>query len=179
MADPAGHCTAYSIEKLSAFVDGDLSAGDAQAVRAHGVGCPRCAAVLSDLSALVSAARGLDRPEPPPTLWAAVEGSMERHDRPWWMALRLFGTGALAGAAAVSVVALATVPDTVARAAADADARVVPVSAVSGLVDDELGPDPLAFVALLTWEWWAWCPVAAMAPTGTACARSRPLPSTR
>jgi hypothetical protein len=42
------------------------------------------------------------------------------------------------------------------------------VSAVSGLVDDGLEPDPLAFVALLTWEWCAWCPVAAMAPTGTA-----------
>jgi hypothetical protein len=106
MADTAGRCAVYPIETLSAFVDGDLSAAEAQAVRAHGAGCPRCATALAELSALVSAARGLDRPEPPPTLWAAVEGSMARHDRPWWMALRLFGTGALAGAAAVSVVAL-------------------------------------------------------------------------
>ena len=99
-------CAAYPAETLSAFVDGDLPATLAQAVRTHGAGCPRCGAVLADLSAMVSAARGLDRPEPPPTLWPAVAGALERHDRPWWMTLRLFGTGALAGAAAVSIVAL-------------------------------------------------------------------------
>jgi anti-sigma factor RsiW len=132
MADPAGRCAVYPIETLSAFVDGDLSAAEAQAVRAHGAGCPRCAAALADLSALVSAARGLDRPEPPPTLWPAVAGALERHDRPWWMTLRLFGTGALAGAAAVSIVALGLgswrahrapvlqpTPEAVASAAAD------------------------------------------------------------
>jgi Putative zinc-finger len=130
MADRAGRCAVYPIETLSALVDGDLSAAEAQAVRAHGAGCARCSAALADLSALVSAARGLDRPEPPPTLWAAVEGSMARHDRPWWMALRLFGSGALAGAAAVSVVALglaswrvhrAAVPAPVVTAVATAD----------------------------------------------------------
>ena len=55
---------------------------------------------------MVTAARGLERPEPPPSLWPAVEGAMARHERPWWLSLRLFGSGALAGAVAVSVVAL-------------------------------------------------------------------------
>ena len=99
-------CAACSAEKLSAFVDGDLTAAEAQAVRAHLASCPRCARVLTDLSAMVSTVRSLDRPEPPPTLWPAVAGALERQERPWWITLRLFGAGALAGGAAVSIVAL-------------------------------------------------------------------------
>jgi len=97
---------ACSAETLSAFVDGDLPALEAQSVRAHTAACPACAAVIADLAAMVGAARGFDRPEPPPSLWPAVEGAMARHDRPWWLSLRLFGGGALAGATAVSIVAL-------------------------------------------------------------------------
>jgi hypothetical protein len=98
-------CT-QSTETLSAFVDGDLPPTEAQAVRAHAAGCPRCTLSIGELRAMLTAARALERPEPPPTLWAAVEGAMSRHDRPWWLSLRIFGTGALAGAAAVSVIAL-------------------------------------------------------------------------
>jgi hypothetical protein len=98
-------CT-QSTETLSAFVDGDLPPAEAQALRAHAAGCPRCTLSIGELRTMLTAARALDRPEPPPTLWAAVEGAMSRHDRPWWLSLRLFGTGALAGAAAVSVIAL-------------------------------------------------------------------------
>jgi hypothetical protein len=95
-----------STETLSAFVDGDLPTVETQALRAHVAECPRCTVSLAELRTMTAAARTLERPEPPPTLWAAVEGAMARHDRPWWMSLRLFGTGALAGAAAVSVIAL-------------------------------------------------------------------------
>jgi hypothetical protein len=98
-------CT-QSTETLSAFVDGDLPPAEAQAVRVHAAGCPRCTLSIGELRAMLTAARALERPEPPPTLWASVEGAMSRHDRPWWLSLRLFGTGALAGAAAVSVIAL-------------------------------------------------------------------------
>ncbi|HEY6477932.1 MAG TPA: zf-HC2 domain-containing protein [Polyangia bacterium] len=107
-------CT-QSTETLSAFVDGDLPPAEAQALRAHAAGCPRCTLSIGELRVMVTTARALERPEPPPTLWAAVEGVLERHDdrhdrprhdRPWWFSLRLFGTGALAGAAAVSVIAL-------------------------------------------------------------------------
>jgi hypothetical protein len=93
-------------ETLSAFVDGDLSAPEAQTVRAHAAACPQCTVSIAELTAMVTAARGLERPEPPPSLWPAVEGAMARHERPWWLSLRLFGSGALAGAVAVSVVAL-------------------------------------------------------------------------
>jgi hypothetical protein len=98
-------CT-QSTETLSAFVDGDLPPTEAQALRAHAAGCPRCTVSIGELRVMVTAARALERPEPPPTLWASVEGALARRDRPWWLSLRLFGSGALAGAAAVSVVAL-------------------------------------------------------------------------
>jgi hypothetical protein len=98
-------CT-QSTETLSAFVDGDLPLSETQALRTHVAECPRCTVSLAELRAMSAAARTLERPEPPPTLWAAVEGAMARHDRPWWLTLRLFGSGALAGAAAVSVIAL-------------------------------------------------------------------------
>lgn len=97
---------AQPAERLSAFVDGDLPTAEAQAVRAHLAACPQCTVSIAQLTAMVTAARGLERPEPPPSLWPAVEGAMARHERPWWLSLRLFGGGALAGAVAVSVVAL-------------------------------------------------------------------------
>jgi Putative zinc-finger len=97
---------AQPTETLSAFVDGDLSTAEAQAVRAHLASCPQCTVSIGQLTAMVTAARGFERPEPPPSLWPAVEGAMARHERPWWLSLRLFGSGALAGAVAVSVVAL-------------------------------------------------------------------------
>ncbi len=97
---------AQSAETLSAFADGDLPPAETQALRAHVAECPRCTVSLAELRAMSAAARTLERPEPPPTLWASVEGALARHDRPWWMSLRLFGSGALAGAAAVSVIAL-------------------------------------------------------------------------
>src|SRR5579871_968668 len=97
---------AQSTETLSAYADGDLPPAETQVLRAHVADCPRCTVSLAELRAMSAAARTLERPEPPPTLWAAVEGEMARHDRPWWMSLRLFGWGALAGAAAVSVIAL-------------------------------------------------------------------------
>ena len=103
--DQNPNCT-QTTETLSAFVDGDLPQAEAQAVRAHAAGCPRCTLSIGELRAMLTAARALERPEPPPTLWAAVDWALEKHERPWWLSLRIFGTGALAGAAAVSVIAL-------------------------------------------------------------------------
>jgi len=115
-------------ETLSAFVDGDLSTSQAQSVRAHVAACPQCTVSIAELTAMVAAARGLERPEPPPSLWPAVEGAMARHERPWWLTLRLFGSGALAGAVAVSVVALGLASWRTHRATAP---LVAPVSAAA------------------------------------------------
>jgi hypothetical protein len=129
-----------STETLSAFVDGDLSVTEAQAVRAHASACSRCTVSIAELAAMVTAARRLERPEPPPSLWPAVEGAMARHDSPWWMSLRLFGSGALAGAAAVSVVALGLGSWRTHRAA---PVVVAPGAAVAAVTVSTVSIDPL------------------------------------
>jgi Putative zinc-finger len=125
-----------STETLSAFVDGDLPPAEAQALRAHAAGCPRCTVSIGELRVMVTAARALERPEPPPTLWASVEGALAHHDRPWWLSLRLFGSGALAGAAAVSVIALGLASWRTHRAATVAVPPPAPVAAADPLLDE-------------------------------------------
>jgi putative zinc finger protein len=105
-----GACKTYPIEKLSAFVDGDLPPAEAAAVRTHSSGCALCTAALADLRALVSHARTLETPEPPPTLWPSIEGELDRRERFSWLSIshwRPFTVGALAGAVAVVLVIVA------------------------------------------------------------------------
>ena len=105
-------CRAYTTERLSAFADGDLSAAEAAAVRAHAATCPDCTAALADLRALVSNTARLDAPEPPPTLWPSIAGALDKHERRGWFSIanwRPFAVGALAGAAAV-VLAIVALP---------------------------------------------------------------------
>jgi hypothetical protein len=78
-------------EKLSAWLDGDLSAGEAATVRAHAASCGRCSAALAELAALVSAAGQLDSLEVPPTLWRGIEGALERQPEPAPPARTWFG----------------------------------------------------------------------------------------
>jgi len=99
-------CQVHTTESLSAFVDGDLSATETAAVRAHAASCPRCTATIADLRALVVNARALGEPEPPPTLWPSIEGALDDRGRFGWLSIanwRPFGVGALAGAAAVAL----------------------------------------------------------------------------
>ena len=103
-------CKTYTTERLSAFVDGELPPAEAAAVRAHASGCAACTAALADLRALVTNVRGLDVPEPPPTLWPAIEGALHRRERFAWLKISLWrpmGIGALAGAVAVVLVTVA------------------------------------------------------------------------
>jgi hypothetical protein len=100
MSDGSPHV----IDHLSAYLDGDLGEQPAARVRAHLSGCAACAQAAADMNALIDIARSLERPEPPPTLWPAIEGALARHERgPFgW---RVFAFGLAAGAA----VALAVV----------------------------------------------------------------------
>ncbi len=132
-------CDKFSDQTLSAFADGDLPAADAAKVRAHLPGCAACRAGVDQLGGLARAARRLDRPEPPPTLWLAVEGALDKRDRPWWLSLRLFGVGALAGAAAVSLAALGLGSWRTHRAQLESSAQVAPPPALAARV----AADPL------------------------------------
>jgi anti-sigma factor RsiW len=103
-------CTTYSSERLSAFLDGDLTPPEAAALRTHAAACPACTAAIADLRAVVASTRALDAPEPPPTLWPAIEGELQRRERFTWLSVanwRPFAVGALAGAVVVVLVVVA------------------------------------------------------------------------
>lgn len=46
------HCDVM-LERLSAYLDGDLPASACRAIERHAAGCPRCKAVLQDLKTTV------------------------------------------------------------------------------------------------------------------------------
>ena len=103
-------CNTVTTERLSAFVDGDLPAAEAAALRAHAATCTPCTKAIGDLRALVASARALDVPEPPPTLWPSIAGALDRRERFGWLSIsnwRPFAVGALAGAVAVVLVIVA------------------------------------------------------------------------
>jgi len=90
----------HVLEQLSAFIDGDLRESAEASVRAHLASCASCARAAAELRAIVGAARSFDHPEPPPTLWPAIEGALARQeDRGGFLRWRTFAVGTLAGAA--------------------------------------------------------------------------------
>ncbi|MES1206932.1 MAG: zf-HC2 domain-containing protein [Pseudomonadota bacterium] len=89
-------------DRLSAWISGELSDRDTAVVRAHVETCGPCSDVAAALSAQVSAMRVLERPEPPPTLWPAIEGALETSERLWSWRSGL--AGAFAGAVVVALV---------------------------------------------------------------------------
>jgi anti-sigma factor RsiW len=93
----------HVVDSLSAYLDGDLPASTAARVRAHLDACEVCTQAATELGAMIGAARGLDRPEPPPTLWSSIEGELARHER-GPLGWRLFAFGSLAGGALVLAV---------------------------------------------------------------------------
>jgi len=106
----SGAPSPLSLERLSAFLDGDLPGAELSSVRHHVEACPACARRLDELGAVARAVRALDLPEPPPTLWPSIEGALARQTRAerWWASWRPFGLGALAGAAAAAALVLAS-----------------------------------------------------------------------
>jgi len=91
---------------------------------------------------MVTATKALDAPEPPPTLWAAIEGGLERHERRAWLAWRPFTIGALAGAFAVVLLA-AGLPALRARTGGGVASAPVPAPDVTAAVVH----DPLLYEA--------------------------------
>src|SRR5438105_10022211 len=103
---------AHVVEQLSAYLEGDMNPRAADSVREHLAGCGDCARACAELRAIVASARSLDRPEPPPTLWPAIEGALAADDEAPLLAwrrffVRGFAFGGLAGAAVALLVVLA------------------------------------------------------------------------
>jgi hypothetical protein len=97
-------------DQLSAYLEGDMKPRAAEIVHAHLARCGSCARAADEIRAIVAGARSLDRPEPPPTLWSAIEGALAERDAPLldWRRffVRGFAAGGLAGAAAVLLLVL-------------------------------------------------------------------------
>ena len=60
-------------ELLSAFLDGELPAGDGRSVEEHLTRCPSCRAELASLTRVVESLRRLERAAPPPALAQHVQ----------------------------------------------------------------------------------------------------------
>src|SRR5581483_2823928 len=101
-------------DQLSAYLDGDMKPQAAELVRAHLDGCAACARAADELRAIVAGARSLERPEPPPTLWPAIEGALAEREAPLldWRRIfvRGFAFGGLAGAAVMILIVVGLGP---------------------------------------------------------------------
>jgi hypothetical protein len=150
----SGHPAA---DRISAFLAGDLPERDSVAVRAHVAQCEDCADVARELRQQVEVMSSLERPEPPVTLWASIEGAWERHPEArgrldgggvaWsWRSLLI---GVAGGAVAVGVAVLVGRFDQ--RLAGTSSASSAPLSAPAadgrGLATAPLLQDPLLLEA--------------------------------
>jgi hypothetical protein len=106
-----GPSVRHVVDQLSAYLEGDIKPHVAESVREHLDACAACTRAAGELRAIVASARALDRPEPPPTLWSAIEGALAAADEAPLLALRRFfvrglAIGGLAGAAAAVLVGI-------------------------------------------------------------------------
>jgi hypothetical protein len=100
-------------DRLSALLDGDLPALEASSVRAHLERCPACAGAAREMAAMIDAARALERPEPPLSLWPSIAGKLEQLEPAGpvrrWQIVWPFSAGVALGAAAVAAVVVLNV----------------------------------------------------------------------
>lgn len=69
--------TTHWTERLSEYLDGDLSTAERDACEQHLAGCAECARVLEELKGITAAARALPPTPPPADLWNAIEARLE------------------------------------------------------------------------------------------------------
>src|SRR5205085_81253 len=70
-------------EQIGSYVDGELSAADATALRQHLSGCSVCSAELSSTQALVRILGSPSAGSPPPgEIWTAISARLDRRPRP-------------------------------------------------------------------------------------------------
>jgi hypothetical protein len=104
----------HVVDQLSAYLDGDMKPQAADTVRVHLARCAPCTVAADELRAIVAGTRSLDRPEPPPTLWPAIEGALAAREGTLldWRRIfvRGFAVGGLAGATVMILLVLGLHP---------------------------------------------------------------------
>lgn len=71
----------HDTERLSDYLDGELSPGEVAEIEAHLAGCEACASTLEDLRTLVSTAGNLPEVPPERELWPEIEARLEPRGR--------------------------------------------------------------------------------------------------
>lgn len=116
-------------ERLSAYLDGDVSAAARAEIDRHLAGCAACRGELESLRDLIDRARALRRDiEPERDLWPEIQGRLEPRRggalrSPWWRAapaIRLAAAAVLVAALALLVAERPEAPAGVPRSAAPA-----------------------------------------------------------
>jgi Putative zinc-finger len=104
----------HVVDQLSAYLDGDMKPHATELVHTHLARCAACTRAADELRAIVAGARSLDRPEPPPTLWPAIEGALAAREGTLldWRRIFVggFAVGGLAGATVMILVVLGLHP---------------------------------------------------------------------
>jgi anti-sigma factor RsiW len=73
-------------DRLSDYLDDELSPAERGAVEVHLSGCPSCRATLAELNAVIHQAHQVRDAEPESDLWPAIAARLEvtAQDRSWW-----------------------------------------------------------------------------------------------
>jgi hypothetical protein len=97
------------LDRLSEYVDGELSRAERRALEQHLSGCTRCSAALDDLRLVAERAKAWNAPaEPARDLWPGIAARLEPRarvmPRRWtrWLAPRLAAAAALVAALALA-----------------------------------------------------------------------------
>lgn len=67
----------HPTERLSAYIDGDLTAAERTSIEQHLEACADCQGVLADLRGIVVRARSLEDRPPENDLWSGIEARLE------------------------------------------------------------------------------------------------------
>jgi anti-sigma factor RsiW len=77
-------CDAW-LERLSEYLDGELSPGERRPVEQHLSECPTCAFALEELQRVASRAKAWNQPSEPATdLWPGIAARLEPRRPAWW-----------------------------------------------------------------------------------------------
>ncbi len=101
--------------QLSAYLDGELTAQEADEVRAHLADCTACRADLAQLQSVKALLGHLPERFAPPDLWASIRTQVDRPTEAWMVSVSqvlrgAFRRPALAVAAAALIAVLVAVP---------------------------------------------------------------------
>jgi Putative zinc-finger len=108
-------------DKLSEYLDDELSAEERYAVESHLLGCASCTAVLNDLKRVIARAQAIDARPPQRDLWPGVAARIEPRAQAWRVSFSL--PQALAASLVIALLSGAVAWQVSQRSAAERSAK--------------------------------------------------------